>query len=131
MVKIDELDKQITNGFKEAGEKPYRSTSGADLIATLNKSRERLITTLIHKFGANGSKEKLDARERRLRGERSAAVYLKELAEKLPLGFKAKGDIFVFVDECHRTQGGVMNLAMKKIMGGQLRYVHSGDEIRI
>ena len=113
----DELDKQITNGFKEAGEKPYRATSGADLIATLNKSRERLITTLIHKFGANGSKEKLDARERRLRGERSAAVYLKELAEKLPLGFKAKGDIFVFVDECHRTQGGVMNLAMKKIMG--------------
>ena len=113
----DELDKQITNGFKEAGEKPYRATSGADLIATLNGSRERLITTLIHKFGANGPKEKLDARERRLRGERSAAVYLKELADKLPPGFKAKGDIFVFVDECHRTQGGVMNLAMKKIMG--------------
>ncbi|MBQ3098504.1 MAG: HsdR family type I site-specific deoxyribonuclease [Kiritimatiellae bacterium] len=113
----DELDKQITNGFKEAGEKPYRATSGADLIATLNGSRERLISTLIHKFGANGPKEKLDARERRLRGERSAAVYLKELADKLPPGFKAKGDIFVFVDECHRTQGGVMNLAMKKIMG--------------
>ena len=83
----------------------------------MNGSRERLITTLIHKFGANGPKEKLDARERRLRGERSAAVYLKELADKLPPGFKAKGDIFVFVDECHRTQGGVMNLAMKKIMG--------------
>lgn len=113
----DELDKQITNGFKEAGEKPYRATSGVDLIATLNGSRERLITTLIHKFGANGPKEKLDARERRLRGERSVAVYLKELADKLPPGFKAKGDIFVFVDECHRTQGGVMNLAMKKIMG--------------
>ena len=113
----DELDKQITNGFKEVGEKPYRATSGAALIATLNGSRERLITTLIHKFGANGPKEKLDARERRLRGERSVAVYLKELAEKLPPGFKAKGDIFVFVDECHRTQGGVMNLAMKKIMG--------------
>ncbi len=135
----DELDKQITNGFKEAGEKPYRATSGADLIATLNGSRERLITTLIHKFGARGeelgrtrpsagqnpargkaqnlaSAEEM-ARERRLRGERSAAVYLKELADKLPPGFKAKGDIFVFVDECHRTQGGVMNLAMKKIMG--------------
>lgn len=135
----DELDKQITNGFKEVGEKPYRATSGADLIATLNESRERLITTLIHKFGARGeelgrprssagqnlarahaqnlaSAEEM-ARERRLRGERSAAVYLKELADKLPPGFKAKGDIFVFVDECHRTQGGVMNLAMKKIMG--------------
>ena len=133
----DELDKQITNGFKEAGEKPYRATSGADLIATLNESRERLITTLIHKFGAGGgnfaargeaqnparakaqnfASAEERARERRLRGERSVAVYLKELADKLPPGFKAKGDIFVFVDECHRTQGGVMNLAMKKIMG--------------
>ncbi|MDO4319535.1 MAG: hypothetical protein Q4C34_03065 [Bacteroidales bacterium] len=31
--------------------------------------------------------------------------------------YKAKGNIFVFVDECHRTQGGILNKAMKKIMG--------------
>ncbi|MFK2353026.1 hypothetical protein ACIXOC_18560 [Bacteroides fragilis] len=37
------------------------------------------------------------------------------LAEKLPKGFKAKGNIFVFVDECHRTQGGILNKAMKKL----------------
>jgi type I restriction enzyme R subunit len=42
---------------------------------------------------------------------------MEQVAEKLPAGFKAKGDIFVFVDECHRTQGGVLNKAMKKIMG--------------
>ncbi len=113
----DELDRQITNGFKETGERPYRAKSGADLIATLNASTEWLITTLLHKFGAGGPREALDERERRLRGERSAAAYLKELAERLPPGFKAKGDVYVFVDECHRTQGGVMNLAMKKIMG--------------
>ena len=132
----DELDRQITNGFKEAGESPYRATSGADLIATLNESKKWLITTLIHKFGAGNSPARGRAqnlpcgraqntavaaydlaRERKLRGERSAAAYLKELAERLPPGFKAKGDVYVFVDECHRTQGGVMNLAMKKIMG--------------
>jgi type I restriction enzyme R subunit len=122
----DELDKQIANGFAEAGERPYRATSGADLIATLNASREWLVTTLIHKFGAGkgdaaprgGARDReARARERRLRGERPVSVYMKELAEKLPPGFRAKGDVFVFVDECHRTQGGVMNLAMKKIMG--------------
>ena len=133
----DELDRQITNGFKEAGESPYRATSGSDLIATLNESKKWLITTLIHKFGAGNSPARgraqnlaahgraqnnavateESARERRLRGERPVSVYMKELAERLPPGFKAKGDVFVFVDECHRTQGGVMNLAMKKIMG--------------
>ena len=132
----DELDKPIANGFQEAGERPYRATSGADLIATLNESREWLVTTLIHKFGAGAGRERggFAARgkaqdggerdwERRGRGERPAAVYLKELAERLPPGFKAKGDVFVFVDECHRTQGGVMNLAMKKIMGPEVMLI--------
>ena len=50
----DELDKQIANGFQEAGERPYRATSGADLIATLNESREWLVTTLIHRGGRGG-----------------------------------------------------------------------------
>ncbi|MBP5227155.1 MAG: HsdR family type I site-specific deoxyribonuclease [Kiritimatiellae bacterium] len=126
----DELDRQITNGFKEAGESPYRVTSGADLIATLNESKKWLVTTLIHKFGAGnlaarGKRQDAEtrARERRLRGERPVSVYLKELAEKLPSGFNAKGDIFVFVDECHRTQGGVMNRAMKKIMGPEVMLI--------
>ncbi|MBQ9430562.1 MAG: DEAD/DEAH box helicase family protein [Kiritimatiellae bacterium] len=134
----DELDIQITNGFREAGEWPYRATSGADLIATLNESKKWLITTLIHKFGSGNSTTcgraqnqragkaqdaETRARERRLRGERPISVYLKELAESLPLGFKAKGDIFVFVDECHRTQGGVMNRAMKKIMGPEVMLI--------
>ena len=47
----DELDKQITNGFREAGEKPHQAVSGDDLIATLNSSADWLVTTLVHKFG--------------------------------------------------------------------------------
>ncbi|MCS3281680.1 hypothetical protein NXV73_01830 [Bacteroides salyersiae] len=45
------------------------------------------------------------------------------LAEKLPQGFRAKGNIFVFVDECHRTQGGILNKAMKKIMGDDVMLI--------
>ena len=34
----------------------------------------------------------------------------------MPPGFTAKGDIFVFVDECHRTQSGELHEAMKAIL---------------
>ena len=115
----DELDKQITNGFKEVGEKPHRATSGDDLIATLNANTEWLVTTLVHKFGVahDRTTEKLSAIDKKLRGTPTVAQYMEQIAEKLPPDFKAKGDLFVFVDECHRTQGGVLNKAMKKIMG--------------
>lgn len=43
--------------------------------------------------------------------------YLEEIVAQLPQGFKAKGNIFVFIDECHRTQGGYLHEAMKTIMG--------------
>jgi hypothetical protein len=33
-----------------------------------------------------------------------------------PKTFKAKGDIYVFVDECHRTQSGKLHKAMKAIL---------------
>jgi type I restriction enzyme R subunit len=34
----------------------------------------------------------------------------------LPAGFQPKGDVFVFVDECHRTQTGDLHKAMKAIL---------------
>lgn len=115
----DELDKQITNGFREAGEKPHQAASGDDLIKTLNTSTDWLVTTLVHKFGIarNATTEKLSAIEKKLRGKPTVSQYMEQIAEHLPAGFKAKGNIYVFVDECHRTQGGMLNKAMKKIMG--------------
>lgn len=115
----DELDKQITNGFREAGEKPHQAVSGDDLIKTLNTSTEWLVTTLVHKFGIarNATTGKLSAIEKKLRGKPTVSQYMEQIAEHLPAGFKAKGNIYVFVDECHRTQGGMLNKAMKKIMG--------------
>ena len=76
-----------------------------------------LICTLIHKFGLADDPEEIEGRDSKFRGVRSPEQYLKDLADKLPEGFSAKGNIYVFVDECHRTQGGILNKAMKKIMG--------------
>jgi type I restriction enzyme R subunit len=43
-------------------------------------------------------------------------AYIAELKKSLPKNFSAKGDIFVFVDECHRTQSGKLHKAMKEIL---------------
>ena len=41
---------------------------------------------------------------------------MEELKANLPADFRAKGDIFVFVDECHRTQSGKLHDAMKSLL---------------
>ena len=112
----DELDRQITNGFIDAGEHPYRATSGSNLLDALDKNEHHLICTLIHKFGSPANKD-VAPDEIILRGERSLEQYMEALARNLPANFKAKGNIFVFIDECHRTQGGLLNKAMRAIMG--------------
>ena len=124
----DELDKQITNGMRNGGVLDltnhdigyYHAESGNDLLTKLdatNGEKPWLITTLIHKFGHNDG---TNHNERTKGAEKSPEQYMKELAERLNRdfpGFKAKGNIFVFVDECHRTQGGLLHKAMRTIMG--------------
>ncbi|MBD3617466.1 MAG: HsdR family type I site-specific deoxyribonuclease [Gracilimonas sp.] len=97
-----ELDKQITRVFNDAEEPMERATSGADLIDKLNKHEIPLISSLVHKFGT--------------REESEMDEYLKDIQKHLPKNFKAKGDIYVFVDECHRTQSGKLHKAMKAIL---------------
>ena len=48
---------------------------------------------------------------------------MEDLAKKLPSGFKTEGNMYVFVDECHRTQGGILNRAMKRIMGDDVMLI--------
>lgn len=97
-----ELDEQIEKVFLGVNEKIYRTRSGADFIAKLNTKEEWLICSLIHKFGA---KEEGDITD-----------YIAELKRSLPHDFVAKGNIYVFVDECHRTQSGVLHDAMKQLL---------------
>ncbi|MEI2762270.1 MAG: DEAD/DEAH box helicase family protein [Methanothrix soehngenii] len=95
----DELDKQIEGVFTEAGEPITRTTSGRDLMTQLGQPRPRLLCSLVHKFGQKG----VDDFEQ----------FIKEL-ESQPS--PAVGEIFVFVDECHRTQSGKLHRTMKALL---------------
>lgn len=106
-----ELDDQIEGVFNGVNEQVYRTKSGADLIGTLNSPEEWLICSLVHKFRGGDT----DAE-----GDDATADFIKELNATIPKGFKAKGDIFVFVDEAHRTQSGKMHIAMKELLPGAM-----------
>jgi len=93
----DELDKQIEGVMRNAGvvglESPSpRITSRAEFVEKLSATTPRLLCALIHKF-------ELD-----LKGEPPTI----------------HGRFYVFVDECHRTQGGDMNKQMKRWLQGTI-----------
>ncbi|GAA1821038.1 type I restriction endonuclease subunit R [Agromyces neolithicus] len=102
-----DLDEQIEGVFKGVNEQIYRTSSGADLLDTLNKSQEWLICSLVHKFRSGDDDNAL---------EEAGDEFIKELNAAIPKDFKAKGNLFVFVDEAHRTQSGKMHRAMKQLM---------------
>ncbi len=62
--------------------------------------------SLVHKFGRQSEGE----------DEGATDAFIEELKKSLPKDFKVKGDLFVFVDECHRTQSGKLHEAMKSIL---------------
>jgi type I restriction enzyme R subunit len=95
----DELDKQIEGIFSGAGEAIKRTASGRELMSKLNQAKPRLICSLVHKFGRKGVDD-FDEFIRDLESRPSKTV----------------GEVFVFVDECHRTQSGKLHRAMKAIM---------------
>ena len=82
-----DLDGQIHKTFENTDITAGRATSGSDLIEKL-QSGVSVITTLVHKF------EKV----------KNQKVVIRD------------GDIFVLVDESHRTQGGDLHKAMKKAL---------------
>jgi len=103
-----ELDEQIEKVFLGVNEDIYRTANGADMIATLNSTKPWLICSLIHKFGNKQSGDE----------DGDADEFIKEMKKALPPDFKPKGNLFVFVDECHRTQSGKLHEAMKEILPG-------------
>jgi type I restriction enzyme R subunit len=94
----DELDKQIEGVMRSArviGESSPspRITSRAEFVAKLGATSPRLLCALLHKFDAA------------------------DLKGPPP---PVHGRFYVFVDECHRTQGGDMNRQMKRWLEGAL-----------
>ena len=95
----DELDKQIERVFTEAGETIKRTSSGRDLMSQLGQAKPRLLCSLVHKFGRRDVND-FDAFIKELEAQPSTTV----------------GEVFVFVDECHRTQSGKLHRVMKAMM---------------
>ncbi len=94
----DELDKQIEKVMRNAGvigedAKPPRIKSQAELVETLGNPKQRLMCALLHKIDAS------------------------DLTGALPA---VRGNIYVFVDECHRSQGGDMHRQMKRWLDGAI-----------
>lgn len=102
----NELDEQIEKVFKGVDEDLYRTKSGRDLIDELNTTNKSLLSSLIHKFGRKGDEV----------NDKDYDEYIDDIKNYLPRDFRAKGDIYVFVDECHRTQTGKLHEAMKGIL---------------
>ncbi|MCS6287411.1 MAG: HsdR family type I site-specific deoxyribonuclease [Nitrospira sp.] len=95
----DELDKQIERVFTESGESITRTSSGRDLMSQLGQATPRLLCSLVHKF-ARKDVDDFDAFIKELEAQPSQTV----------------GEVFVFVDECHRTQSGKLHRVMKALM---------------
>jgi len=93
----DELDKQIEGVMRNAGvigtgEAAPRITSRRAFVEKLTSPLPRVLCALIHKFDL-------------------------DLESKPP---PIHGRFYVFVDECHRTQGGDMNKQMKRWLEGAI-----------
>ena len=110
-----ELDEQIEKVFKGVNEDIHRTENGTDLVGTLNTGDEWLICSLIQKFGSSEEGD-IDA-------------FLKDIQSHLPKDFHAKGEIFVFVDECHRTQSGKLHEAMKALLPSALLIGFTGTPL--
>lgn len=102
----EELDEQIEKTYNGVDVNVVRTKSGKDLIERLNSFDDRLICSLIHKFGKRGGEVK----------DADYDKYVTDLYASLPKDFSVKGDFVVFVDECHRTQSGKLHSAMKAIL---------------
>lgn len=85
-----DLDTQITETFARVDIAVHRAKTGAQLVTLLQSKNDAVVTTIINKFEA-------------------AVERLKSCPLESP-------DIFVLIDEGHRTQYGTFNVKMQKVL---------------
>ncbi|MCW1883098.1 type I restriction endonuclease subunit R [Luteolibacter flavescens] len=85
-----DLDEQIWKTFHQCGKEPQQAKTGAHLIQLLKDDRAGVITTLIQKFGAAAKESKSFTIE--------------------------DENLFVLVDESHRSHYGEANILMQKAL---------------
>lgn len=84
----DDLDKQLGNTFAACGLDPNRATSGRHLLELVSEHKAGIVTTLVHKF--------------------DKALNIKKFHEE-------SADIFMLVDESHRTNFGSLSARMRQM----------------
>jgi type I restriction enzyme R subunit len=84
----DDLDKQLGNTFAACGLDPSRATSGRHLLELVSEHKAGIVTTLVHKF--------------------DIALNIKKFHDK-------SADIFMLVDESHRTNFGSLSARMRQM----------------
>lgn len=98
-----DLDDQIYGTFKNCGAKLEQATTGQALLELLKAERSSIITTLIHKF-----QTAVDGR-----GERVE-----------------RDNVFVLVDESHRTNFGSLHAAMQRVLPRACLLGFTGTPVR-
>ncbi|MBP7653087.1 type I restriction endonuclease subunit R [Candidatus Dependentiae bacterium] len=84
-----DLDDQIYKTFHNCGKEPVQAKTGKHLAELVSKSKYEIITTLVHKF--------------------ESALSNKSISND-------SKEIFVLVDESHRSQYGSLNVQMQKVL---------------
>lgn len=100
-----ELDDQIEKVFFGVNEIIYRCKTSKILLNELNTKDKWLLCSLVHKLSRIGASK-----------ENEVDDYLAEIRKNLPKNFSVKGNLFVFVDECHRSHTGKLHKAMKELL---------------
>ena len=114
-----ELDEQIEKNFTNTNYKPFRAKNAEQLLHKLNNSKPdkqkqtaddtcpSIICSLLHKF----------------RDKDNYNDFIRQLSNYKIENFSVKGELFVFVDECHRSESGSMKKAMDAVLGGTQMYI--------
>lgn len=95
------LDKQIRDNFIHTQMSPHRAKTGKGLIDLLDDEGNTVITSLVNKF--------------------EAAVKQEYRNENV--------NIFLFIDEGHRTQYGKLNLYMNKVLPSAVKIAFTGTPL--
>ncbi len=98
-----DLDDQIYDTFKNSGAELEQATTGQRLIDLLGEPRVRIVTTLIHKF-----QTAIESRGARVEQD----------------------NVFVLVDESHRTNFGSLHAAMNRVLPNACLIGFTGTPVR-
>ncbi|MCA9250638.1 MAG: type I restriction endonuclease subunit R [Phycisphaerales bacterium] len=98
-----DLDDQIYATFKHCDLPTMQASTGSELVALLQDSTAKIVTTVINKFEAAIGKQKLSVTD---------------------------PNIFVLVDEGHRTQFGIRHTTMRRVLPNACYIGFTGTPVR-